>query len=292
MKIKIKIFILIILISSCKKDIEFDLQGHRGFRGLYPENSIEGFINSIELGVNTIELDVVISADKQVVVSHEPWMSSHICIDSLGNKIADDKKKYNLYKMSYKDIKKFDCGIIENKQFPNQRKISTFKPTLFNTVKIIEDYTSKNLLKLPNYNIEIKSKPVTDSVFHPGVQEFSDIVLSLIDSLDIKDRVTIQSFDFRILKYLNKEYPNIKLSVLVSENFNPIKNIADLGFMPDIFSPNYKYLKKNDIKYLKDKKIKIIPWTVNSYSDIAKILSLNVDGIISDYPERVLKIKN
>jgi glycerophosphoryl diester phosphodiesterase len=163
---------------------------------------------------------------------------------------------------------------------------------LFNTVKIIEDYTSKNLLKLPNYNIEIKSKPVTDSVFHPGVQEFSDIVLSLIDSLDIKDRVTIQSFDFRILKYLNKEYPNIKLSVLVSENFNPIKNIADLGFRPDVFSPNYKYLKKNDIKYLKDKKIKIIPWTVNSYSDIAKLLRLDVDGIITDYPDRVLKIIN
>ena len=116
--------------------------------------------------------------------------------------------------------------------------------------------------------------------------------MSLIDSLDIKDRVTIQSFDFRILKYLNKEYPNIKLSVLVSENFNPIKNIADLGFMPDIFSPNYKYLKKNDIKYLKDKKIKIIPWTVNSYSDIAKILRLDVDGIITDYPDRVLKIIN
>lgn len=292
MKIKTKLFIFFILLSSCKKNLDFDLQGHRGYRGLYPENSIEGFIKSLKLGVNTIELDVVISADEQVVISHEPWISANICLDSLGNKITHDKKIYNLYKMDYTDIKKFDCGIIGNKQFPNQYKISTIKPTLKNTIKIIEDYAFENLTKLPNYNIEIKSNPDTDLIFHPGVKEFSDIVMSLIDSLKINDRVTIQSFDFRILKYLNKEYPYIKLSVLVSENYNPIKNISDLGFMPDVYSPFYKNLNDNDIKYLRGKKIKIIPWTVNSYSDIAKILSLNVDGIITDYPDRVLKIRN
>ena len=81
------------------------------------------------------------------------------------------------------------------------------------------------------------------------------------------------------------------LSVLVSENYDPLKNLDDLGFHPDIYSPNYKYLNKEDLELLKQKKIKIIPWTVNSYSDIAKILNLDVDGIISDYPERVLEIK-
>ena len=292
MKIKIKFFLLFTLISSCKIDEDFDLQGHRGYRGLYPENSIEGFIKSLEIGVNTLELDVVISDDNQVVVSHEPWISSHICLDSDGNKIADDKEKYNLYKMDYVTISKFDCGIIGNKQFPEQNKISTFKPTLIDAINIIEDYVVDNLVELPNYNIEIKSNPKTDFLFHPGVKEFSDLVISVVDSLNINERVTIQSFDFRILKYINKEYPNIPLSVLVSENYNPIKNISDLGFIPNVYSPNYKNLNNNDMKYLRDKKIKIIPWTVNSYSDIAKILSLNVDGIISDYPERVLKIKN
>ena len=146
--------------------------------------------------------------------------------------------------------------------------------------------------RLPNYNIEIKSKPSTDSLFHPGVEEFSDLVVSVIDSLSIFDRVTIQSFDFRILRYINKKYPKISLSVLVSENHNPSQNIKDLGFLPKVYSPYYENLNYNDVKFLKNKKIKIIPWTVNSYSDIEKILSLNIDGIISDYPERVLKIRN
>ena len=292
MKIKTNFFLFLFTVLSCNTEKEFDLQGHRGYRGLYPENSIEGFIKSIEIGVNTLELDVVISDDNQVVVSHEPWISSYICLDSVGNKIIDDKEKYNLYKMDYVTISKFDCGIIGNKQFPEQNKISTFKPTLINTINVLEDYVVDNLIGLPNYNIEIKSNPNTDFIFHPGVKEFSDLVISIVDSLNIIDRVTIQSFDFRILKYINKEYPNISLSVLVSENYNPYKNINDLGFLPDVYSPYYKNLNYNDIKFLKDKKIKIIPWTVNSYSDIAKILSLNIDGIISDYPERVLKIRN
>ena len=145
---------------------------------------------------------------------------------------------------------------------------------------------------MPNYNIEIKSNPNTDFLFHPGVKEFSDLVISVVDSLNIIDRVTIQSFDFRILKYIRKEHPHIPLSVLVSENYNPDENINDLGFLPEVYSPYYKNLNKNDVKFLRDKKIKIIPWTVNSYSDIAKILDLRVDGIISDYPDRVLKIRN
>tara|TARA_B100001996_G_scaffold352871_1_gene313852 strand:- start:208 stop:873 length:666 start_codon:yes stop_codon:yes gene_type:complete len=217
-------------------------------------------------------------------------MSYHICIDSIGNKISDNKIKYNLYLMHYDDIRKFDCGIIGNNQFPEQNKISTFKPTLNNTIKIIENYAADNLIKLPNYNIEIKSKPSTDLLFHPGVKEFSDLVVSVIDSLDIFDRVTIQSFDFRVLRYINKEYPNVKLSVLVSDNFNPEINLNDLGFYPYAYSPNYNFLKDNDVKYFQEKKIKVIPWTVNSNDDIAKVLNLGVDGIISDYPDRVIKI--
>ena len=290
MKIKIKLFIILILLSSCKKEIDFDLQGHRGYRGLYPENSIQGFKKSLEIGVNTLELDVVISADKKVIVSHEPWISHHICIDSIGNKISDNKYLYNLYSMGYNDIRKFDCGIIGNNQFLEQNKISTFKPTLNNAIKIIEDYATDNQIKLPNYNIEIKSNPSTDSLFHPGVKEFSDLVVSVIESHDIFDRVTIQSFDFRILRYINQRYPHVKLSALVSDNFNPQINLNDLGFYPYAYSPNYKFLKYDDVKFLQNKKIKVIPWTVNSNDDIAKVLGLGVDGIISDYPDRVIKI--
>ncbi len=278
-------------VLSCNTVKEFDLQGHRGYRGLYPENSTIGFLKSLDVGVNTIELDVVISKDKHVVVSHEPWISKNICIDQNGNRIINDKENFNIYSMEYNEIKKFDCGIIGNEKFPDQKKISVFKPTLNYVIKIIENYVKEKGYKPVNYNIEIKSSNETDLIFHPDVKEFSELVVNNIKNNKILERTTIQSFDFRVLKYINKNYPEIGLSVLVSENYDPQKNLDDLSFLPDIYSPNYKFINKEDLEYLKKKKIKIIPWTVNSYSDIAKILNLGVDGIISDYPERVLEIK-
>ena len=278
-------------VLSCNTVKEFDLQGHRGYRGLYPENSTIGFLKSMDVGVNTIELDVVISKDKHVVVSHEPWISKNICIDQNGNRIINDKENFNIYSMEYNEIKKFDCGIIGNEKFPDQKKISVFKPTLNYVIKIIENYIKEKGYKPVNYNIEIKSSNETDLIFHPDVKEFSELVVNNIKNNKILERTTIQSFDFRVLKYINKNYPEIGLSVLVSENYDPQKNLDDLSFLPDIYSPNYKFINKEDLEYLKKKKIKIIPWTVNSYSDIAKILNLGVDGIISDYPERVLEIK-
>ena len=278
-------------VLSCNTVKEFDLQGHRGYRGLYPENSTIGFLKSLDVGVNTIELDVVISKDKHVVVSHEPWISKNICIDQNGNRIINDKENFNIYSMEYNEIKKFDCGIIGNEKFPDQKKISVFKPTLNYVIKIIENYIKEKGYKPINYNIEIKSSNETDLIFHPDVKEFSELVVNNIKNNKILERTTIQSFDFRVLKYINKNYPEIGLSVLVSENYDPQKNLDDLSFLPDIYSPNYKFINKEDLEYLKKKKIKIIPWTVNSYSDIAKILNLGVDGIISDYPERVLEIK-
>ncbi len=278
-------------VLSCNTVKEFNLQGHRGYRGLYPENSTIGFLKSLDVGVNTIELDVVISKDKHVVVSHEPWISKNICIDQNGNRIINDKENFNIYSMEYNEIKKFDCGIIGNEKFPDQKKISVFKPTLNYVIKIIENYIKEKGYKPVNYNIEIKSSNETDLIFHPDVKEFSELVVNNIKNNKILERTTIQSFDFRVLKYINKNYPEIGLSVLVSENYDPQKNLDDLSFLPDIYSPNYKFINKEDLEYLKKKKIKIIPWTVNSYSDIAKILNLGVDGIISDYPERVLEIK-
>ena len=219
-------------VLSCNTVKEFDLQGHRGYRGLYPENSTIGFLKSLDVGVNTIELDVVISKDKHVVVSHEPWISKNICIDQNGNRIINDKENFNIYSMEYNEIKKFDCGIIGNEKFPDQKKISVFKPTLNYVIKIIENYIKEKGYKPVNYNIEIKSSNETDLIFHPDVKEFSELVVNNIKNNKILERTTIQSFDFRVLKYINKNYPEIGLSVLVSENYDPQKNLNDLSFLP------------------------------------------------------------
>ncbi|HSZ26331.1 MAG TPA: glycerophosphodiester phosphodiesterase family protein, partial [Cytophagaceae bacterium] len=97
--------------------------GHRGCRGIYPENTLEGFRRAIDLGINSLELDVVVSKDRQLVVSHEPYMNPEICLKPDGSEITpSEEKQYNLYTMTYEEIKKFDCGLKIHPRFPNQKK--------------------------------------------------------------------------------------------------------------------------------------------------------------------------
>jgi len=290
LKTENKLFLILLVLISCTNHNNFDIQGHRGARGILPENSILGFIKSVDIGVKTIELDVVITKDLKVLVSHEPWISNVICLDSLGLKLSDEINKYNIYNLNYDVIKKFDCGSLGNPNFLFQIKTSVSKPLLKEAIIEVENYVRKNNLDYPNYNIEIKSSISGDNLFHPSYQIFSDLVFAELIKLISTKRFIIQSFDFRVLKYFNAKYPNVKLSVLVDNDYGSEKNLNDLGFSPNIYSPNFKKLSKSDINFLKKKNIEIIPWTVNSYDDITKVLKLNVDGIISDYPNRVIDI--
>src|SRR5688572_19393487 len=103
----------------------FDIQGHRGSRGLMPENTIPAFLKAVELGVSTIEMDVVVSMDGQIVVSHEPWMSDVICTRPDGQPVSKkEAKSFNFYQMKYAQIQSFDCGMRLDPEFPNQQKIN------------------------------------------------------------------------------------------------------------------------------------------------------------------------
>ena len=178
------------------------------------------------------------------------------------NQIREDIYKYNTYNLKYDQIKTFDCGIIGNKSFPNQKKISSYKPTLNEVVHTIEKY-SDSIQYIPQYNIEIKSSSLTDGIFHPEVGVFSQLVLDIVKKYNIQTRATIQSFDFRVLQYIKNYFPDIRLSLLVSENYD-VKKSERARFNPHIFSPEFIYLNEEDIMYLKEK-IKIIPWTVNLF---------------------------
>ena len=137
---------------------KIEVQGHRGDRGNFPENSLPAFISAVKKGVDVIELDVVISKDNKVVVSHEPFMSSLYVLTPAGNSIAKkDEKSYNLYTMMYDSIKKFDGGSKGNKNFTQQDKIKVYKPLLSEVLDSVENYIAANKLKPVKYNIEIKS---------------------------------------------------------------------------------------------------------------------------------------
>src|SRR5688572_20930239 len=147
---------------------KFDVQGHRGARGLKPENTIPGFITALDSGVTTLEMDVVITADNQVVLSHEPWISSSFCFDSTGRVISEkDEKKFNIYKMTYDQVAKFDCGSKGDPKFPQQTRERQSKPLLSDVIAAVEDHIRSFTRYEVDYNIEIKTTPEGDNKEHP-----------------------------------------------------------------------------------------------------------------------------
>ncbi len=262
---------------------QMDIQGHRGARGIMPENTIPAFLYALDQGVTTLELDVVITADRKVLVSHESWVSAEICTTNDG-KPLEEGKGLNIYKMTYEQVRSYDCGSRAHPRFPQQEKVKVQKPLLSDVIRSAERHIKSYTRYEVDYNIEIKSQPSGDKVYHPGPEEFSDLVYQLIDQYLPWERVVIQSFDFRVLKYWNKKYPDVRLAALV-ENMKSIDtNLANLGFKPDIYSPYYKMLSQKKVADLKTRGIRVIPWTVNDTAQMKKFVDWKVDGIITDYP--------
>jgi glycerophosphoryl diester phosphodiesterase len=270
---------------------KFDVEGHRGCRGLRPENSIPAFLLALDSGVTTLEMDVVITKDRQVVVSHEPWMSSLICVPPSGVPVsARDEKNFNLFKMTYEEIKQWDCGSKAVESFPEQEKVAVYKPLLSEVIIAVENHIKNKTKYEVDYNIEIKSEPASDGKFHPKPDEYSDLVYNLLDQYLPMERVIIQSFDFRVLRYWHKKYPDIRLSLLV-EKKSVDENINELGFYPNTYSPAYKLLNKEAVKYCKQLRMRVVPWTVNDPEDMKSLKAMGVHGFITDYPDRAANLK-
>ena len=268
---------------------EFDVQGHRGCRGSLPENTLSGFLQALEWGVTTLEMDVVISKDHQVVLSHEPVMSHLICIDSTGADLDSNTQfQFNMYQMTYDEIKSFDCGSKAPPDFPNQQPQPGPKPLLREVLLEVENHTKKLQLDPVQYSIEIKSMVGFDRIFHPEPEEFVALVLEVISESGIKDRSIIQSFDPRALKQVRQQAPEIKTALLVDDKQPPLHHLVQLGFEPTIYSPAHRLVNDSLIDYMHEKRIAVIPWTVNDTTIMRKLLKMGVDGIITDYPEHLL----
>lgn len=275
--------------NSLQAQTKMDVQGHRGCRGLMPENTIPAFLKAIDLGVTTLEMDAVISKDGKVIVSHEPFMSHVICRGPEGENITEEEEKsYNIYQMTYEEIRECDCGSLLHPGYPEQQKLTVSKPLLSEAIREVEAYLEDNNLAKVRYNIETKSTPEGDNTFHPEPKKFVDLLMEVIEEGGIADRSTIQSFDMRTLQYAHQQYPDMELALLVGNAKSPQKNLDALGFVPEIYSPYYKLVSKKTVDFAREKNMQIIPWTVNEPKDIRKMIKLEVDGIISDYPDRVI----
>ena len=262
---------------------KLEVHGHRGFRGQFPENTITAFKEAAKVGVDYIVLDVIITKDSQVVVTHEPWFNPTTCTSPEGE-IITKKTKNNLHHLRYSEIKKYDCGKRGNPKFPQQAKMAEYKPLLREVIETMEQFTKENNLPPIKYNIEIKNNVFGDGKYHFDVKTTVTLVYDVIKKYGIDERILIQSFDSRCLREMHKINAQLKIGLLVA-NFTSVKlNIQKLGFTPNYYNPASKICKTKTIKQAHKKGCKVVVWTVNSESKIIELKQKGVDGIITDFP--------
>jgi glycerophosphoryl diester phosphodiesterase len=271
---------------------KFHTQGHRGVRGLMPENTIEGCIEAVRLGFDGLEIDVVCSKDGQIVVSHDPWMSSLFCSFPNGNVIlSENTEGVNLYKMPYNLIRQFDCGSRGNARFQKQKPMKTYKPTLTELIEAVYFFCDTHNYPKPFFNIEIKSHPDWYGKYVPLPSDFIKLLKDPLSILPL-DTYYISSFDPIFLKAFRKANPKTTLAFLTENRLSLKDNLKNLGFKPDIYSPYYRYLNNATIRVCKKMNIALIVWTVNDLSSIDKLKNQGIKGVISDYPLNYLSNKS
>ncbi|MES2448448.1 MAG: glycerophosphodiester phosphodiesterase family protein [Bacteroidota bacterium] len=272
-----------------KMDVEFpafSAEAHRGGRGLMPENTIIAMQDAMNYpAITTLEMDTHITKDGKVVVTHDDYLSPGFMLTTDGKEIpTSDSKKYAIFQMDYEQLKTFDIGTKINKGFPQQKKIKTYIPLLADLIDTVQkDINQKNKKQL-FYNIETKCDAAGDNVVNPTPEVFVKLLMDVIEQKKIMSYVVIQSFDKRTIQIINKKYPGVKTSFLVSNKKTYEENMADLGYKPFILSPNYNMVDASLVQKAHANGIKVIPWTVNTKEEINNLRALKVDGIITDYP--------
>lgn len=277
--------------SRCQpktEHLKLDIQGHRGARGVLPENSIPAFVYAAEQGCTTLELDVVVSKDDQLIVSHEPWMNPEICNLPEGGQETEGEHSYSLREMTAEEIRSFDCGSKGNARFPNQVPTKTYKPLLSEIVEAAEQAKRPAGLGAIQYNIEIKHVPGRSERYQPEPGQYARLLIEEVKRLGIESRTCIQSFYSPALEAAHRLAPEIATAWLVEKPGTLNEHLARLTFKPTVYSPDYTLLDEDVVREAHDLGIAVIPWTVNDSAAVLRLVEWGVDGIISDFPAEVL----
>jgi glycerophosphoryl diester phosphodiesterase len=265
----------------------FDKEGHRGCRGLMPENTIPAMLKALDLGVTTLELDISFTKDGKAILSHDPFFNHEITTKPDGTYIDEkDERNYNMYHMTYDSVKKYDVGLKPHPRFPQQEKIKAVKPLLSDVFDAIRNAMITRRRPFPQFNIETKCMPDGDDIYHPKPAAFVEMLMKVILDSHMEDNVIIQSFDFRSLQYLHKHYPAMRTAMLI-EDFDKTpfdEQLKKLGFTATIYSPEFSLVNEDLVKKCHENNMLLIPWTVDDKKDIERLKALGVDGIITDYP--------
>ncbi|GBF51389.1 glycerophosphodiester phosphodiesterase [Leptospira ryugenii] len=271
-----------------------DLQGHRGARGLKPENTWPAFEEAISQNMVTLELDTVLTKDKRIVIHHDSETNPVICVNPDGSEI----QRISLYELTLSDLQKLDCGSKKNPAFPKQTPVPGTK--LLSIEEFFQKMAEIEKKKKQKYLFNIETKfPDKEMVEDSIVEEHTLLLVSAIEKAKVADRSTIQSFDLRTLPYVQKKNSKIRTSALFAPTYfqgflmtigfgNGYRDtILDKakGIKANIISPYFLYVTPSFVETAHASQIEVIPWTVNSIKEMKRLESCGVDGIISDYPD-------
>ncbi len=284
--------------------LAFDAQGHRGARGLAPENTIAGFEHALSIGVSTLELDVVLSADGVPVISHDTTANPDITRDPQGMWLQSRGKPFHLLPLA--EIASWDVGRINPasryaRDFPQQvSQDGQHIPTLAALFDRVRGLGARHV----RFNIELKLHPGRPDE-SPDPRTFVRAVLDVIATHGMTHRVGLQSFDWRIqtvarqlapgmpLAYLSAQLP--RFNTLASGEWTAGLRLADFEDAPamvaaaggKLWSPHFADLDQRQLQRARELELRVVPWTVNELQDMARLIDWGVDGIITDYPDRL-----
>ncbi len=286
----------------------FDAQGHRGARGLAPENTLPAFERALDIGVTTLELDVGVTADGVVVVAHDPYLNPAITRNAAGQWLPPGKGP-TLKSLTLAQLQAYDVGRI-NPDTPYAKTFSTQVPrdgtrvpTLASLFALVKDRGINDI----RFNIETKINPTQpDETVNP--EQMARALLNVIREAGMQKRVTIQSFDWRTLQIVQgfePAIPTVYLSIQTANTDN-IRDgvwtagfkIAEHGSVPKmvkaaggaVWSPNGGAVTEALVKEAQGLGLKVVPWTINNPADMDRLIGWGVDGIITDYPDRLREV--
>jgi glycerophosphoryl diester phosphodiesterase len=301
---------LIVMTLASSSAMAFDLQGHRGARGLAPENTIAAFTTALGLGVTTLEFDLAMTRDGVLVVHHDEWLNPNITRDANGNFLTE--RGPALHSLTLDQVKRYDVGRLKPgtpyaARFAGQRPVDGARiPTLAEVFDLVRRAGADHI----RFNIETKITPSSGSAV-PAPEIFADGVARAIRAAGVTERAAVQSFDWRTLLILRGIAPEIERVCLTTEQPGgdtiqrgrpgPSPWTAGLdvddhgGSVPrlvaaagcSVWSPTFRDLTAASVAEAKTLGLKVIPWTVNERADMERLIGLGVDGIITDYPDRL-----
>jgi glycerophosphoryl diester phosphodiesterase len=255
------------------------VHGHRGTRGLRPENTLPAFSEALRAGADFLELDMDVTKDNVVVVSHEPKVTPERCLAPDGKRL---EKAIPIHTLTFEELRKYDCGSLPNPKFPRQVLVpGTPMPSLDEVFSLVENSTYP-AAATEGFNIETKIFP-SQPQLNPAPAEFAKLVMDVVRKHHMEKRVIVQSFDVRTLREIKKLAPSVRTSQLTDDNLLAIVPALKADGT-DIWSPNGAWVTPASVKEAQAAGIQVAPWTLDTQKEWDLAIAAGVDAIITDYP--------